>query len=362
MSERARIAYFNGGSGVPSVIFRTPLLSRLEERGHHVRRYPCIPNRYEHWPLVGWRVSQTLKYAIRRWQIRRIANGSFDSVILETGAVHSDDDVLEHELRRVARRLVYDIDDAVFLLFPEKIKRIAAMCDHVIAGNEAIADWIRPHNPSLSIIPTCVDERVYASKWESEHRPSADSAAGETGMVKIGWVGSAGNVALLKAILPAIENLAEQKPLRFHIITARAAHESIDAGTNDLLRWIDIDRCDVAAELRQLDVGIMPLPEDHEWSTYKCNAKMIQYMASGLPTVASDVGFNRTLVEDGQEGFLVRDLSQWQAAIDRLVEDAGLRETMGRTARVRVGAEFTIAKRVDDYERAVLFRSRQDAE
>ncbi|WP_182869705.1 glycosyltransferase [Rhodopirellula sp. JC639] len=362
MSDRARIAYFNGGTGVPSVIFRTPMFDRLEERGHRVRRYPSIPNRYGHLPALGWRVSQRLKYAIRRWQIRRIAQGSFDSVVLETGAVHSDDDVLESELRGVAKRLVYDIDDAVFLLFPEKISKIAAQCDHVIAGNQAIADWIRPHNRSITIVPTCVDERQYVSKWAAEGRATARPVTDDPGTLRIGWVGSAGNVRLLEEILPVMENLAEQIPLRLHIITSRQAHGSLNTQHKDLLVWMDIDRSDVALQLRQLDVGIMPLPEGDRWSTFKCNAKMVQYMASGLPTVATDVGFNRTLIDDGREGFLVNERTQWQAALERLAADACLRETMGRAAHRRMYGQFTVAEQVQNYEQAVLYRSRRGAE
>ena len=48
---------------------------------------------------------------------------------------------------------------------------------------------------------------------------------------------------------------------------------------------IDIYRCDIVEQLQSFDVGLMPLPADEPWMRYKCNAKMIQYMAVGVPAV-----------------------------------------------------------------------------
>ena len=42
--------------------------------------------------------------------------------------------------------------------------------------------------------------------------------------------------------------------------------------------------------LRDFDIGLMPLFADQEWDKYKCGLKLIQYMAIGIPAVASPVG------------------------------------------------------------------------
>ena len=54
----------------------------------------------------------------------------------------------------------------------------------------------------------------------------------------------------------------------------------------------------------------MPL-FDTPWERGKCAYKLIQYMACGLPTVASDIGANRDVMVDGTTGYLVRTAEQW---------------------------------------------------
>ncbi len=135
------ICYFNGGMQVPSVRFRMPLFKLLEQRRHRCTYLNSIPSRYEYYRWIGWRNSERLRRAVRRWHLAQVEDEKFDSVVLETGIFHTNDWTYEEKLRSAAGRLVYDLDDAVFLLFPEKTRAIAAMADRVIAGNQRIADW-----------------------------------------------------------------------------------------------------------------------------------------------------------------------------------------------------------------------------
>jgi glycosyltransferase involved in cell wall biosynthesis len=85
-------------------------------------------------------------------------------------------------------------------------------------------------------------------------------------------------------------------------------------------------------ELQKLDIGIMPLP-DEPWERGKCGYKLIQYMALGLPVVASPVGANRQIVQDGVNGFLASMPLEWKAALAKLLENASQRRQMGATGR-----------------------------
>jgi hypothetical protein len=92
-----------------------------------------------------------------------------------------------------------------------------------------------------------------------------------------------------------------------------------------------------AAALRRMDVGLMPLTDD-PFSRGKCGFKILQYAATGIPTVASPVGANAVLVEDGRTGRLAADGAAWEEALLGLGRDAALRGRMGEAAR-RTAAE-----------------------
>ena len=69
------------------------------------------------------------------------------------------------------------------------------------------------------------------------------------------------------------------------------------------------------------DIGVYPLADD-EWSKGKCGFKAIEFMACGVPVVASAVGVNREIIEDGVNGFLAANPDQWVDKLLRLLSDA----------------------------------------
>jgi glycosyltransferase involved in cell wall biosynthesis len=95
-------------------------------------------------------------------------------------------------------------------------------------------------------------------------------------------------------------------------------------------------------DISDLDVGIMPLP-DAEWERGKCGCKALQYMALGIPTVASPVGVNTEIISDGQNGLLASTESQWEEALERLLLDADLRRRLGERGRLTVGTSYSAA-------------------
>jgi glycosyltransferase involved in cell wall biosynthesis len=87
--------------------------------------------------------------------------------------------------------------------------------------------------------------------------------------------------------------------------------------------------------LRGCDLGVMPLT-DSPWERGKCGYKLIQYMACGLPVVASPVGANQRIVDDGCDGYLAADDAEWYSALARLCLDAPLRFSLGAAGRRKV--------------------------
>jgi glycosyltransferase involved in cell wall biosynthesis len=84
----------------------------------------------------------------------------------------------------------------------------------------------------------------------------------------------------------------------------------------------------------------MPLI-DNEFTQGKGGYKILQYMAMGLPAVASPVGVNAEILLDKQTGFLCKNDQEWFEALKRLIDDVPLRESMGRAGRDRASDKYS---------------------
>lgn len=90
---------------------------------------------------------------------------------------------------------------------------------------------------------------------------------------------------------------------------------------------------------------------------------LLEAMAHGLPVVATDVGASAETVSDGEGGIVVPpgDVTLLAQALARLLDDSALRERMGRQARARVEAHYSVQAAADFHERfyrELLTRSR----
>ena len=136
----------------------------------------------------GWEVEAA--FVPRGWWARRRlwkSLAGFDVVVVQKRLFGRLD---LGSLRRRARRLVYDLDDAIMYRSdeggtddPRRESRFRAMvgaADLVIAGNEFLAGEVRAAGGRVEVVPTVVDTDLY--------RPAPERR--EAGRVTIGWSGS----------------------------------------------------------------------------------------------------------------------------------------------------------------------------
>jgi len=269
------------------------------------------------------------------WDARRA-----DVVILQRKLLPLGQLVL---LRRRARRLVYDFDDALWQRDsyspkgPESWSRAGRFwatvyaADAVVAGNDYLAGAARAYAPPerVHVVPTCVDPGRY--------RPAGHVRRGAA--ARLVWIGQGSTLPSLRAAEAQFSAAAERVPgLGLRLICDR----SIELGPLRVepCPWSTATEAD---DLAGADVGVSWLPDD-TWSPGKCGLRVLQFMAAGLPVVANPVGINRRMVIDGRTGFLAESPGQWADAVARLAADPALRRRMGVAGRRLVEAHYSVAR------------------
>ena len=292
----------------------------LAERGLSLQ---AVPLRKGTWRRIG--------------QLR--AAGAADVVILQRKLLPIWQMVL---LRRSARRLIYDFDDAMFQRDsyspkgPKSRTRLARFwatvyaADAVTVGNDYLkqrtAAYVEPER--IHVIPTCVEPKWYPP---AEHRRVGVGT-------RLVWIGQGSTLASLDRAREHLAAAARRLPgLKLRLICDRTA--GLGPLHVVLRPW---SAATEATELAEGDVGINWLPED-SWSRGKCGLKVLQYMAAGLPVVANPVGMNRQMVLDGRTGLLASTPRQWAEAIARLAANPALRRRMGSAGRRLVQQRYSVA-------------------
>ena len=241
-------------------------------------------------------------------------------------------------------RYVVDYDDAIFhnydlsgnawirCLLGRKIDTVMRHAACVIAGNEYLAERARLAGAKrVVVIPTVVDHRRY-----SVGNDACDP-------ITVGWIGSPTTQKYVEQLLPALQKLGNTYEFRLLLVGATADLAGRLPGINvDICPWSEDTEADM---IREMDIGIMPL-EDGPWEKGKCGYKLIQYMASGVPVVASPVGVNPSIVNDAECGLLAFDLPEWEILLSKLSFDAELRTKFGLNGLRAVRNNYSIVSQV----------------
>lgn len=236
-------------------------------------------------------------------------------------------------LRSAARHMIFDYDDAIFVRSSGKssrtrlnrFRRMARMCDQVWAGNSYLAQQAKRYNSRVTMLPTSIIPEKY--------RREADKPEGVVDLV---WIGSRSTKKYLLNVLPALASI-EDKTIKFRLKII--ANFTVQTSNFDVVPIAWSEEKEVS-ELASSHIGIAPMPDD-PWTRGKCGLKVLQYMAAGLPTVASATGVHTDLIEPGVTGFLVDSSEKWREALVRLASDAELRNKMGELGSKRAVEHFS---------------------
>lgn len=307
----------------------------FECAGHEVQVWPLLDDSYVEELYTTGRRRATVVFSGYARRLRKLAAArGFDAALCEQEAFPCLPGAWEKLLWRCARRVFFDYDDAAYIryerlpLLRRKFAEIMAAADGVVVGNRHLAEYARQHTSHVAIIPTVVDLARY----------SAQAAETSGGALRIAWIGTPVTARLLEPLAPVFARIQNKYPETVFRLIGAGESFALGGLRCETPRWSEGTE---APLLRECSLGIMPLP-DTEFARGKCGLKLIQYMACGLPVVASPVGANCEIVEHGRNGFLAATPEEWEQALARLAGDSGLREQMGRAARERVALEYTI--------------------
>lgn len=281
---------------------------KLEEQGFHVKVSPLFNDKYLDQVYTGKTPKLLVVLAYLRRFIAVFEVSSYDKVIIEKELFPYLPAWCERVFKTFNINFIVDYDDAIFHNYDrhpntwirkflgDKIDKVMKYSNCVIAGNSYLGDRaIKVGATQVEIIPTVIDLKRYN---KDEHEQSSSKI--------IGWIGSPSTFKYVKQIEEVLKKIVEVYNVSIHIIGSGKEKLGFDKNIT-YLSWTETSEVN---EISKFDIGIMPL-EDSDWEKGKCSYKLIQYMACKKSVVASAVGMNKEVIENGINGFLVDSNEEW---------------------------------------------------
>ena len=313
----------DAGFDVTISSFYTPDFFRLVYRpGHHARKAVSFLR------LTMRRVAESLQI------------GRYDLVLLYREAIPLGPPIIESLIARRGIPIVYDFDDAIFLpnvseankafgflKDPGRVARIVRASAHVIVGNDFLAEFARRHNRAVTVIPTAVDTDRFVPRPVGAPRDA----------LVVGWIGSPTTFPYLERLADVLRTVAAQH--RFVLKVSGGGRPVSFPGLQ--VEDVPWSLADEVRLFNTCDIGVYPLTDD-DWARGKCGFKAIQCMACGVPVVASAIGVNREIIQDGVNSFLASTPSEWVEKLGRLLSDSALRARMAGAGRRTIEERFSL--------------------
>lgn len=211
--------------------------------------------------------------------------------------------VIPRYLKKKGVRILFDVDDAIYVDHSDYSSNIASLSDCVLCGNQTLITHYKKYNQHCVFVPTVEDVKDYIPFWNDTYSAKV-----------IGWIGSQTTVDNLELVVEPINKVISRHPeVSFHIISNSALDFTDRIMNAKLVEW---DSKTYIQEISKFTVGIMPL-YNNERNQGKCGFKLIQYLNMKKPVIASDVGVNKDIVD--QNGFIVHNEDEWVDALETLL-------------------------------------------
>jgi len=246
--------------------------------------------------------------------------------------------------RLVGKKTIFDIDDAPTgaNLRPEAGGQAVVMMKNssaVVVGSHELVDFAQNFNSHVYFIPSSINLNYYKPQKRTKNYDR----------ITLGWIG---NGILYKSdllmLVRPLEKIGEKYNIKLTLIGAlgqQEIYQGFRGMTHAEVKIIDsVDWANPVGSpsaISNFDIGLYPLL-NNEYNSYKCGFKALEYMAMKVPPVASPVGENKILIENGEDGFLTSNEKEWEESLLYLVKDRDLRKRMGEAGRRKVEESYSL--------------------
>lgn len=281
------------------------------------------------WTLLGYFKRFFLLFAVPR----------YDLVYVFLWVTPFGPPVFEWMIAKLSRKVIYDIDDLIFLRntsmesrFIDSLKGrnkpifLMKCADHVITCTPYLDEFVRKYNQQTTDISSTINTDTYQPK--TDYRVSNDK-------IVLGWSGSISTTVHLRTLGPVFKKL-QDGGLSFSLLVMGDENFRMPGIDVEALPWKESYEIEV---IKRFDIGLYPLP-DEQWVYGKSGLKALQYMAAGIPTIATAIGTNFRIIENNVNGLLVNNEEEWVASLKLLISDEALRKRLGEKGREIVETKF----------------------
>jgi glycosyltransferase involved in cell wall biosynthesis len=322
--------------------------TEFENNGYEITHVPFINEDF--WNIIYKKGFQLRKliYTLVAWMNRYkllTTVGNYDIIYIHLWGTPFGFPIYEWLLRKLSKKIVYDIDDLIYkgasspnnwylsiLKSSLKIDFLIKHADHVLVSTDKLVDYASKLTKHFTIVPATIDVKRYNF-----------TDADKSGIIKIGWSGSHTTSKYVHLLDNVLKKISAACNVKIMIMGDDSFY--IDEVDIQLLRWTPETEI---SNLHLFDIGIHPVP-DEEWVYGKSGGKLVQYMAAGIPIIASAIGPNFKVIENGYNGFLVNSDDEWIDKLELLITNETLRKQMGINSRKHAEMFFSVEANLKHY-------------
>ncbi|MBL0742443.1 glycosyltransferase family 4 protein [Chryseolinea sp. Jin1] len=275
---------------------------------------------------------------------------NYDHIFIHRECAPLGPPIFEWLLAKVLhKKIIYDFDDSIWLpdapsgglvnllKWHRKVKAICRWSHTVSCGNAYLADYARQFNNRVVVNPTTIDT-------EALHNPVLYKTLPHPEEVVIGWTGTHSTLKYLDPLLPVLQTVEQKYGSRIRFLVIANKPPTLPLQRLQFVPWQKETEIE---DLLRLDIGIMPLTDDL-WAKGKCGFKALQYMALGIPAVVSPVGVNAEMV-DASVGYTAATATEWEKALEALLDDDTLRHRLGKKGRQKVVDQYSVSSNTSTF-------------